>query len=126
MINGYQELNQNINQTIHLIQDIQNASQEQLLGIEQINDAVTQLDQQTQQNAAVASQTQDIAEITDQIAKLIVSNADAKEFEGKNNIKAREIKTNSVTKNITPKKEVKRHETKHTTSKSNEEEWENF
>ena len=126
MINGYQELNQNINQTIHLIQDIQNASKEQLLGIEQINDAVTQLDQQTQQNAAVASQTQDIAEITDQIAKLIVSNADAKEFEGKNNIKAREVKTNSVTKNITPKKEVKRHETKHTTSKSNEEEWENF
>ena len=126
MINGYQELNKNINQTIHLIQDIQNASKEQLLGIEQINDAVTQLDQQTQQNAAVASQTQDIAEITDQIAKLIVSNADAKEFEGKNNIKAREVKTNSVTKNITPKKEVKRHETKHTTSKSNEEEWENF
>ena len=126
MINGYQELNKNINQTIHLIQDIQNASKEQLLGIEQINDAVTQLDQQTQQNAAVASQTQDIAEITDQIAKLIVSNADAKEFEGKNNIKAREVKTNSVTKNITPKKEVKHHETKHTTSKSNEEEWEKF
>ena len=91
MINGYQELNQNINQTINLIQDIQNASKEQLLGIEQINDAVTQLDQQTQQNAAVANQTQSIAEITDKIAKLIVSNADEKEFEGKNDIKAKNV-----------------------------------
>ena len=31
------------------------SSKEQLLGIEQINDAVNQLDQQTQQNAMVAS-----------------------------------------------------------------------
>ena len=30
------------------------SSKEQLTGIEQINDAVTQLDQQTQQNAVVA------------------------------------------------------------------------
>ncbi|MFY4821032.1 methyl-accepting chemotaxis protein, partial [Aliarcobacter butzleri] len=55
MIEGYKELNQNISQTISLISDIQNASKEQLLGIEQINDAVTQLDRQTQQNAMIAS-----------------------------------------------------------------------
>ncbi|MFY9092998.1 methyl-accepting chemotaxis protein, partial [Aliarcobacter butzleri] len=36
MIEGYKELNQNISQTISLISDIQNASKEQLLGIEQI------------------------------------------------------------------------------------------
>lgn len=70
MIEGYKQLNGNITHTINLIQDIQNASKEQLLGIEQINDAVNQLDQQTQQNAAVASQTHDVAVLTDQIAKI--------------------------------------------------------
>ena len=92
MIDGYKELNENIQQTINLISDIQNASKEQLLGIEQINDAVTQLDQQTQKNAAVASQAHDVSVITDKIAKLVVSNANAKEFEGKNNIRAKDIK----------------------------------
>ena len=91
MIDGYKQLNENISQTINLISDIQNASKEQLLGIEQINDAVTQLDQQTQQNAAVASQTHDVAVLTDEIAKLVVSSADEKEFEGKNEVKAKSI-----------------------------------
>ena len=53
MIDGYKQLNGNIAQTINLISDIQNVQKEQLLGIEQINDAVNQLDQQTQQNAMV-------------------------------------------------------------------------
>ena len=97
MIEGYKELNQNISQTINLIQDIEMSSKEQLMGIEQINDAVNQLDQQTQQNAAIASQTHDVAVVTDQIAKLVVSNADAKEFIGKNEVKAKDmhLKTNS-------------------------------
>ncbi|MFW2466819.1 methyl-accepting chemotaxis protein, partial [Aliarcobacter butzleri] len=91
MIEGYKELNQNISQTISLISDIQNASKEQLLGIEQINDAVTQLDRQTQQNAMIASQTHDVALITDEISKLIVSDADAKEFVGKHDVRAKDI-----------------------------------
>jgi methyl-accepting chemotaxis protein len=94
MIEGYKQLNENISQTIGLISDIEGASKEQLLGIEQINVAVTQLDQQTQQNAMVASQTHDVAVITDEIAKLVVSNADAKEFAGKNNVKAKSIEKN--------------------------------
>ena len=89
MIDGYKQLNESISQTINLIADIQNASNEQLLGIEQINDAVTQLDQQTQQNAMVASQTHDVAVLTDEIAKLVVSSADEKEFKGKHEVKAR-------------------------------------
>ena len=91
MIEGYKQLNQNITQTINLIQDIEMSSKEQLTWIEQINDAVNSLDQQTQQNAMVASQTHDVAVITDQIAKLIVNDANAKEFEGKNEVKAKEI-----------------------------------
>jgi methyl-accepting chemotaxis protein len=89
MIEGYKQLNENIGKTIGLISDIESASKEQLLGIEQINDAVTQLDQQTQQNAMVASQTHDIAVLTDEIAKLIVEDANKKEFIGKDEVKAK-------------------------------------
>ncbi|RXJ81564.1 methyl-accepting chemotaxis protein [Arcobacter sp. F2176] len=91
MIEGYKELNQNIQETINLISDIEMSSKEQQTGIEQINTAVTQLDQQTQQNAMVASQAHDIATTTDTIAKLIVSEANEKEFIGKNDVKAKEM-----------------------------------
>ena len=89
MISGYKQLNENISQTINLISDIEMSSKEQLLGIEQINDAVNSLDQQTQQNANVASETHDIAVLTDKIAKLVVSNANDKEFIGKDSVKAK-------------------------------------
>ncbi|MDY0321051.1 MAG: methyl-accepting chemotaxis protein [Arcobacteraceae bacterium] len=91
MIRGYGGLNENISKTIQLISDIESASKEQQSGIEQINDAVTQLDQQTQQNAMVAGQTHDVAVLTDKIAKLVVSTADEKEFHGKNSVKAQAI-----------------------------------
>ncbi|MDX4062145.1 methyl-accepting chemotaxis protein [Aliarcobacter skirrowii] len=91
MIDGYKNLNNNISSTMNLIADIENASKEQLLGIEQINDAVNQLDQQTQQNAMVASQSHDVAVSTDKIAKLIVSDANLKEFAGKNEVKAKDF-----------------------------------
>ena len=86
MINGYKELNINISNSTKLIYDIENSSREQLLGIEQINHAINQLDQQTQQNASIASQTQEIAVSTDNIANLIVSKANEKEFIGKDKI----------------------------------------
>ncbi|WP_419677943.1 methyl-accepting chemotaxis protein [Aliarcobacter lanthieri] len=91
MIDGYKELNENVHQTMNLIGDIQNSSKEQLLGIEQINDVVNNLDKQTQENANVASQTNDIAKITDEIANLVVKDADSKVFEGKDSVKARDI-----------------------------------
>jgi methyl-accepting chemotaxis protein len=65
------------------------ASKEQLSGINQINDAVASLDQQTQKNAMIASQTHDVAVDTDTIAKLVVSSANEKEFVGKNEVKAK-------------------------------------
>jgi len=80
MILGYSSLNDNIAKTISLIKDVESASKEQQTGIEQINDAVASLDKQTQENAAISSKTQDIANETDGIAKLIVSNANKKEF----------------------------------------------
>ena len=135
MIEGYKELNQNISQTINLISDIEMSSKEQLSGIEQINDAVNSLDQQTQQNAAVASQTHDVAVITDNIAKLVVNSANAKEFKGKNEVKGRNVNIKPVTTSYevkthtTPKKTatpVKHVEPKVTAHKADEDEWESF
>jgi methyl-accepting chemotaxis protein len=135
MIEGYKDLNQNITNTINLISDIEMSSKEQLTGIEQINDAVTQLDQQTQQNAQIASQTHDVAVITDEIAKLVVSNANSKEFIGKNEVKGKSIniKSNSSSETkikpvIHKKTEVKvmQKETKIISNKSNDAEWESF
>jgi methyl-accepting chemotaxis protein len=142
MIDGYKQLNENITHTINLIQDIQNASKEQLLGIEQINDAVNQLDQQTQQNAMVASQTHEVAVITDQIAKLVVSHADEKEFLGKKDVKAKDmnLKSSETFKYQAPVKKsenrkvesqkiqtsLKKENKVVTPKKSNDDEWESF
>ncbi|MEA3352903.1 MAG: methyl-accepting chemotaxis protein [Campylobacterota bacterium] len=105
MINGYKVLNENISETIELISDVEMASKEQLQGIEQINDAVNALDQQTQQNAMIASQTHDVAVQTDTIAKLVVSNANEKEFKGKDSVKAKDmekVQTPAPTQSIKP------------------------
>ncbi len=135
MIEGYKNLNSNISSTMNLISDIENASKEQLLGIEQINDAVNQLDQQTQQNAMIASQSHDIALSTDEIAKLIVQDANQKEFEGKNEVKAKDVGIKKERKEhiiaSTPKKIIKPtkpniNSTKEIKSNSNDDEWESF
>ena len=91
MIIGYKTLNEDIIKTIDLIKGVESSSKEQLAGIEQINHAINSLDQQTQQNAQIASQTYSVAMQTDTIAKLIVSNANSKEFIGKNEVKAKTL-----------------------------------
>ena len=91
MISGYKTLNEDIIKTIDLIKGVESSSKEQLAGIEQINHAINSLDQQTQQNAQIASQTYSVAMQTDTIAKLIVSNANSKEFIGKNEVKAKTL-----------------------------------
>ncbi|WP_226813972.1 methyl-accepting chemotaxis protein, partial [Aliarcobacter butzleri] len=90
MIEGYKELNKNVTNTMNLIQNIESSSKEQLKSIEQINKAINQLDYQTQQNAQIASKTHDIALITDEIAKLVVNNANSKEFIGKMEVQSKE------------------------------------
>ncbi len=89
MIEGYTGLNANIQSTLELISDVETASKEQQMGIVQINDAITSLDKQTQENASVASQTRIVAVQTDEIAKQVVSNANEKEFKGKDEVRAR-------------------------------------
>ncbi len=84
MIKGYTELNENISITLDLIQNVTTASKEQSTGMIQINDAVNNLDQITQQNAQNASQANEIAQRTLDISNTIITQADAKEFNGKN------------------------------------------
>ncbi|NQY21927.1 MAG: methyl-accepting chemotaxis protein [Campylobacteraceae bacterium] len=86
MIEGYSELNKNIVKTIELIKDVESSSTEQRTGIEQINDAVSKQDHQTQQIANAASDTYDIAMNTSEIAKKIVKSVDEKQFNGKEDI----------------------------------------
>ena len=80
MIYGYNSLNDNISKTLELIFDVEAASKEQLQGIEQINNAVTELDQQTQQNASIAAKANEIAIQTDSMSKLIVENVNKNKF----------------------------------------------
>ena len=55
MISGYTTLNNKINETIGLIEDVSQASKEEERGIIQINDAINALDQATQVNANSAT-----------------------------------------------------------------------
>ncbi|MEA2050496.1 MAG: methyl-accepting chemotaxis protein [Campylobacterota bacterium] len=91
MIEGYTGLNDNISKTIDLINEVESASKDQQNGIIQINDAISSLDRQTQENANIATATQEVAIQTDTVSKLIVSNANEKEFNGKDNVKAKNI-----------------------------------
>ncbi len=144
MIEGYNGLNENITNTIDLITRVSESSKEQLIGIEQINDAVNQLDQQTQQNASVATNTKGIAEQTSTIAQKIVTNANAKKFNGKDNVKGDEINLQSsistikkidikpkpkptINKPLKKEKLVEPVKTQTITSQSNDnDEWESF
>jgi len=76
-------VNENIRKTIELINNVEAASKEQQSGIEQINDAVTIQDQQTQKIASAANETQEIAVHTSHISENIVKKVNEKEFKGK-------------------------------------------
>ena len=121
MIEGYTQLNENISKTSELISDVEAASKEQQSGIVQINDAVNSLDQQTQQNASIASATHDVAVQTDEIAKLVVESANEKEFIGKDNVKAKDIGTNNQSS-----KDIKPTIAKTIITDNSSDEWENF
>ncbi|MGB5917613.1 methyl-accepting chemotaxis protein [Arcobacter sp.] len=94
MIEGYNSLLENIENATKKINDISVSSKEQEIGIKQINDAINQLDQQTQQNASIAAKTNTIAIETDSLAKEIINDAQNKEFEGKENTTLRKHFTN--------------------------------
>jgi methyl-accepting chemotaxis protein len=87
MLNEYDTLDVEIIKTTNLISSITISAKEQLIGIKEINTAISQLDITTQNNASMAIQTDEIAKKTDDIAKQVIEESDKKEFHGKNDIK---------------------------------------
>jgi methyl-accepting chemotaxis protein len=140
MIKGYISLNESIEKTTKTINSIAESSKEQRIGIEQINDAVNQLDQQTQQNVAISNTTHSVAEQTDTIAKLVVSSANEKEFIGKDEVKAKQIMNDAdsklfhkIEKKLKPqvkheehKSEIKKHKDVIEDKSTKDDEWESF
>ena len=57
MIVGYNNLTQKLNETIELINQVETSSKEQESRIIQVNDSISSLDRQTQENAQIAAQT---------------------------------------------------------------------
>ncbi len=80
MINGYSELSEKINQTINLINEIEISSKEQRERIIQINETLSSLDKQTQQNANIATGTNDAATELDKISTSIEQQLEKKRF----------------------------------------------
>lgn len=83
---GFEVIADKIAQTTMLVQDVSNASREQMQGIGQINTAVTQLDQMTQENAKIAAEADSIANATIEKAHAMVTDASSKNFIGKDKI----------------------------------------
>ena len=83
MIDGYSKLNTNITNTIALINNVTDASKEQKEGIEQINDAVTELDQATQQNALAASYISSMAREIQSLSHKLLETANQVKFDQK-------------------------------------------
>ncbi|WP_417327575.1 methyl-accepting chemotaxis protein [Halarcobacter sp.] len=137
MIVGYNSLLENISNSTEKINEIASASKEQETGITQINDAINQLDKQTQENASIANKTHDIAIDTDRVAKEIVADAQSKEFIGKENVSIKKEKPSSKATLSTHTSEIKSKTTSKATEKpapnhtfkaekSSDDEWESF
>jgi methyl-accepting chemotaxis protein len=93
---GFEVIADKIEQTTMMVQDVSNASREQMQGIGQINTAVTQLDQMTQENAKIAAEADSIANATIDKATAMVADASSKNFVGKSAIHATQPVKNVV------------------------------
>jgi methyl-accepting chemotaxis protein len=83
MANGYKNLNDNIQNTLSLIQNIQDSSTTQKNDISEINSAISNLHDKTENTLKVADDTKNIAINTLDISTKIVNHTNEKEFIGK-------------------------------------------
>ncbi len=83
MIKEYDILNENIQKTKVIIENISGSLKEQERGIEQVNVAVADLDRATQQNALKAQETREIAEQNDEMATKMVVDTNKTNFFGR-------------------------------------------
>lgn len=80
MSKGYDELNKLISQTIEIIKSVSASSNQQLLGIEQINQAVLMLQSVTTENMAEANKVSEIANETLKLAQVLVLDTKTKQI----------------------------------------------
>jgi methyl-accepting chemotaxis protein len=83
MIKEYDVLNENIQKTKQIIENISSSLKEQERGIEQVNTAIADLDRATQHNALKAQETREIANHNDQMATSMVVDTNKTNFFGR-------------------------------------------
>ncbi|MDP2851410.1 MAG: methyl-accepting chemotaxis protein [Sulfuricurvum sp.] len=86
MMDSFLVITQKIAQTDDMVRDVANANREQMAGISQINGAVGQLDQLTQQNAKTAANVSSLSAIVQNLSDQMYSEISQKEFSGKEEI----------------------------------------
>ncbi len=83
MIKEYDVLNENIQKTKQIIENISSSLKGQERGIEQVNVAIADLDRSTQQNALKAQETREIANHNDQMATTMIVETNKTNFFGR-------------------------------------------
>ena len=85
----FTHLNENISETLELVESIVSASNEQAKGIEQINNSIQEIDHSTQINSSITDKVRHIAIQSHNIANQLVQTNENVEFHGKENIQIR-------------------------------------
>jgi len=83
MMESFTIITEKIIQTDVMVRDVANANREQMTGIHQINGAISQLDQLTQQNAKTAHNVSALSSIVQEVSDQMYSEISQKEFAGK-------------------------------------------
>ncbi len=80
MYEGYEKLNANIINTTSIVDTVTTNAKEQMIGVEQINSAVGQLDKTTQENAAIASEINEVVKSVHSMADKVVEEVQKSKF----------------------------------------------
>jgi methyl-accepting chemotaxis protein len=83
MISGFEKLEDKINETNIIINDVASGAKEQTEAMISISETINNLDKFTQENAQVAEETNKISNDTKEIANKVVENVNESEFTGK-------------------------------------------
>jgi len=88
MMESFSTIADKISETDELVRDVTLAGREQMAGIAQINHAITQLDQITQQNAKTANNVASLSGIVQNLSDHMYTEISQKEFRGKEQLLA--------------------------------------
>jgi methyl-accepting chemotaxis protein len=80
MYEGYEKLNNNILNTTSIVDTVTTNAKEQMIGVEQINSAIGQLDKTTQENATIASEINEVVKSVHSMADKVVEEVKKSKF----------------------------------------------